>query len=82
MNNEINKIDEFLAYVNSVMTRQLLELDASDFEKTAIKLGIYNIFERDFDTKRIYKDVLNYFTERSDLNYIIPEIEKYLPKLK
>lgn len=82
MNNQINKIDQFLAYTNSVMDRQLQKLDASPFEKTAIKLGIYNIFERDFDAKRIYKDVLNYFTERNDLNYIIPEIEKYLPKLK
>ena len=75
MPTEINKIDELLAYVNSVMTRQLEYLDITPFEKNAIKLGIYNIFERNFDTKRIYKDVLNYLAKSGELNYIIPEIE-------
>ena len=78
---EITKVDEFLAFVNKLLTEKLPSVNSlNDLEKLQIKMSIYHIFEKHHDTEELYYELLDYL-ENEGLDVFMGDIDNYYNSL-
>ncbi len=78
----MTKMQLFLKDIITILESAQSYKSLNCLEKLGIKIGIYSIFEKNFNYKEFYSEIINYFESKKEIEKLVPEIQKYFIKIK
>lgn len=73
----MTKSDIFLDYVSKILKKHLESDTFSELERMSIRLCVYDIFQKHYDTEEIYYDLLDFVEKDEKLASLTTKIEMY-----
>ena len=62
--------------MNKLLSKELEGRDITGLDKVNVKVGIYDIFQKNHDLDEAYSELLDYL-EDENLCHLIPKVKKY-----
>ena len=62
--------------MNKLLSKELEGRDITGLDKVNVKVGIYDIFQKNHDLDEAYSELLDYL-EDENLSHLIPKVKKY-----